>query len=319
MFTPTHDMKKITAVVLNWNRPVDTVDCVRSLQNSGYPDLDIVVVDNASTDGSVARISSELPAVPLLRSSTNGGYSAGNNLGVRHALANGADYVLILNNDVIVTPGFLQPMVAEAEADPSIGIVTCDARFQSDHSRSYPTGGHIRFLRGAAVVLSKRERSQRSIVEFVSGCILLVRRAVFETVGLLDESFFMYFEDYEFSRRVTSAYKIVYTPEATVYHRSGGGDRWAVQTPTYLHYMARNRFLAFRSEPAAYRAYLMLVGGAAAVAKSAAILAHSVGTGRGTTARQQLGALWSGLFAGIRIAIRPAPKTRVTVPTPGTP
>jgi GT2 family glycosyltransferase len=278
-----------------------------------------VVVDNASTDDSVARISSELPDVPLLRSSTNGGYSAGNNLGIRHALSGGADYVLIINNDVIVTPGFLQPMVAEGEADPTIGIVTCDARFQSDHSRSYPTGGRISFIRGAAAVLSKRERSQRVTVDFVSGCILLVRRTVFETLGLLDESFFMYFEDYEFSRRVSGPYKIVYTPAATVYHRSGGGDSWAAQTPTYLHYMARNRFLAFRSEPAPYRAYLMLVGGAAAAAKSAAVLSHAVRTGRGGTAKQQLGALWSGLLAGIRIAIRPTPKGQVTLPSSGTP
>jgi GT2 family glycosyltransferase len=308
-------MKKVTAVVLNWNRPIDTVDCVRSLQDSGYPDLDIVVVDNASTDDSVARIQSALPGVPIIRSPINGGYAAGNNLGVRHALANGADYVLILNNDVIVNPGFLQPMVSEAEADPSVGIVTCDARFQSDHSRSYPTGGRISFLRGAALALPRRERSQRMTVDFVSGCILLVRRAVFEAVGLLDESFFMYFEDYEFSRRVASSYQLVYTPHATVYHRSGGGDRWAAQTPTYLHYMARNRFLAFRNESAAYRSYLVLVGSAIAVAKSVAILVDVVRTGRGTTARQQLRALWSGLWAGVRISVRP-PKVGVTVPAP---
>jgi hypothetical protein len=84
--------------------------------------------------------------------------------------------------------------------------------------------------------------------------------------------------------------------------------------------MARNRFLAFRGEPAAYRGYLMLVGGAAAVAKSAAIVGHTVRTGRGGTARQQLGALWSGLFAGIRIAISPAPQAaRSTVPSSETP
>jgi GT2 family glycosyltransferase len=308
-------MKKVTAVVLNWNRPIETVECVRSLQESGYSDLDIIVVDNASTDDSVARIQSVLRGVPIIRSAINGGYAAGNNLGVRHALANGAAYVLILNNDVVVTPGFLQPMVNEAETDPSIGVVTCDARFQSDHSRSYPTGGKVRFLRGAAVALNKQERSQRLIVDFVSGCILLVPRAVFETLGLLDERFFMYFEDYEFSRRVATAYKLVYTPAATVYHLSGGGDRWSVQTPTYLHYMARNRFLAFRNEAAAYRFYLVLVGSVAAMAKSGSIVAHAVRTGRGGTAKSQLGALWSGLLAGVRISISRDQGGRVTVPS----
>ncbi len=311
-------MKKVTAVVLNWNRSVDTIDCVRSLQQSGYPDLNIVVVDNASTDDSVAKIESALPRVTIIRSPTNGGYAAGNNIGIRQALANGANYVLILNNDVLVEPGFLQPMVGEAEADSSVGIVTCDARFQSDHTRAYPTGGRMKFWRGAATALPSRERSQRTTVDFVSGCILLVPRAVFEKVGLLDESFFMYFEDYEFSRRVATSYQLVYTPDATVYHRSGGGDRWAVQTPTYLHYMARNRFLAFRNESAAYRAYLVLVGSAIAVAKSIAILGHGLRTGHIATARQQLGALWSGLLAGFRISVSPPPKPSLTPRGQGT-
>ena len=311
-------MKKITAVVLNWNRPIDTIDCVRSLQQSGYRDLHVVVVDNASTDDSVARIQSALPGVRIIRSPINGGYAAGNNIGIRHALANGSDYVLILNNDVIVTPGSLQAMVREAEADSAVGIVTCDARFQSDHTRSYPTGGRINLWRGAAVALSRRERSQRTAVDFVSGCILLVPRAVFEKVGLLDETFFMYFEDYEFSRRVATFYQLLYTPDAAVYHLSGGGDRWAVQTPTYLYYMARNRFLAFRNESAAYRFYLALVGSAIAVAKSTAILSHAVRTGRGTQARQQLGALWSGLLAGFRISVSPPPKPSLTPRGQGT-
>jgi GT2 family glycosyltransferase len=304
-------MKKITAVVLNWNRPDDTVACVRSLQQSEYPELSIVVVDNASIDDSIATIQSAVPDVPIIRSPTNGGYAAGNNLGIRHALAGGADYVLILNNDVIVEPGFLKPMVGEAEADPSIGIVTCDARFQSDHSRSYPTGGRIDYLRGAGVAMSRQERSRRADVAFVSGCILLVRREVFETLGLLDESYFMYFEDFEFSRRVAGRYRLVYTPEATVYHRSGGGDSWAVQTPTYLYYMARNRFLAFRRASAAYRAYLVLASGVVAAAKSVSILLHASRTRGGAVARGQLGALWGGLLAGVRLSFGPLPKMSV--------
>jgi GT2 family glycosyltransferase len=303
-------MKPVAAVVLNWNGAADTIACVKSLQHSDYPDLDIVVVDNASTDDSVARIQSDLPGVPIISCPTNGGYSAGNNVGVRHALANGADYILILNNDVIVTLGFLQPMVAEAEGDPTVGIVTCDARFATDHSRSYPTGGKISLVRGAGVALPVGERSRRSVVDFVSGCILLVRRAVFETVGFLDESFFMYFEDVEFSRRVAKSFQLVYTPDAVVYHRSGGGDSWATQTPTYLHYMARNRFLAFRNEPIAYRGYLMLVGCTAAAAKSASILLRAFSSGRGRDPQQQLSALWSGLAAGVRISITRAAQSR---------
>jgi GT2 family glycosyltransferase len=185
-------------------------------------------------------------------------------------------------------------MVAELEADAGVGIVTCDAKFQSDTTRPYPTGGRLSRLRGAGVTLPKSERSHRSVVDFVSGCILLVRREVFEKVGLFDESFFLYFEDVEFSRRAGSVYRFVYTTLAKVYHRSGGGDAWSRQTPTYLYYMARNRFLAFRGEPVPYRAYLAAMSLASATAKSGAILSRGRDRGR------QLGALWRGLLAGIK-------------------
>ena len=285
-------MKQVTAVVLNWNAPDDTIRCVQSLRDSGYSGLDVVIVDNASTDDSVARFRAELPDVTLLTRATNGGYAAGNNEGIKHALAQGADYVLVLNNDVVVTRGFLDPMVAEAEADPAVALVTCDARFQSDTSRPYPTGGRISWWRGAGVALSGASRRERTQVDFVSGCILLMRRDLFETVGFFDESFFMYFEDVDFSRRVSRRFRMVYTPRATVYHRSGGGDAWSRQTPTYLYFMARNRVRAFRDRSLPYRAYLVAVSFAAAVSKSVAILVS------GRRRDQQLGALWRGFVAG---------------------
>ena len=285
-------MKHIIAVVLNWNAADDTLACVRSLLESGYEGLDVVVVDNASSDDSVSRLRAELPDIPLLMRPSNGGYAAGNNAGIKYALEHAADYVLVLNNDVVVTRGFLDPMLAELEADPTVALVTCDARFQSDTSRPYPTGGRISWWRGAGVALSGPSRHERTLVDFVSGCILLMRRDLFEKVGFFDESFFMYFEDVDYSRRVSRQFRMVYTPKATVYHRSGGGDAWSRQTPTYLYYMTRNRVRAFRDRSAFYRAYLVLVSFAAAVSKSVAIL---VGGGRRD---QQLGALWRGFVAG---------------------
>jgi GT2 family glycosyltransferase len=285
-------MKHIIAVVLNWNAADYTLACVRSLLDSGYKGLDVVLVDNASSDDSVGRLRSELADIPLLTRPSNDGYAAGNNAGIKYALAHGADYVLVLNNDVVVTRGFLEPMLAEAEADPTVALVTCDARFQSDTSRPYPTGGRISWWRGAGVALSGPSRHERTLVDFVSGCILLMRRDLFEKVGFFDESFFMYFEDVDFSRRVSRQFRMVYTPKATVYHRSGGGDAWSRQTPTYLYYMARNRVRAFRDRSVFYRAYLVLVSFAAAVSKSVAILVS------GSRRNQQLGALWRGFVAG---------------------
>lgn len=295
-------MKKVGAVVLNWNGPDDTIKCVHSLRESGYPELDVVVVDNASTDDSLARFAGEIPNERVIACASNGGYAAGNNAGIKEALARGAEYVLVINNDVLVTKGFLEPMLAEAVSDAGVGIVTCDARFQSDPSRTYPTGGRISLLRAAGVKLSRRDRGRRAVVDFVSGCILLVRREVFEKVGLFDERFFMYAEDVEFSRRAGAAFRFVYTPNAVVYHRSGGGDRWSKQTPTYLYYMSRNRFIVFRDEPAAYRIYLALMVLGVAVAKSVSIAAGKLATPSSGQVREQLSALWGGWIAGLRSA-----------------
>jgi len=113
-----------------------------------------------------------------------------------------------------------------------------------------------------------------------------------DTPALRKNPVFMYFEDVDYSRRVSRHFRMVYTPKATVYHRSGGGDAWSRQTPTYLYYMTRNRVRAFRDRSAFYRAYLVLVSFAAAVSKSVAIL---VG---GRRRDQQLGALWRGFVAG---------------------
>lgn len=298
-------MKRVIAVVLNWNGPDDIIACVNSLRASGYEALDIVVVDNASTDDSVKRFRSEIPGVPLLIQPSNGGYAMGNNAGIKYALARDADFVLVINNDVVVRPGFLEPMLEEMVADPAVGIVTCDARFQSDMSRSYPTGGSISRVLGAGVTLPRRKRDRRTTVDFVSGCILLIRREVFEKLGLFDESFFMYFEDVEFSMRVGRMFRMVYTPNATVYHRSGGGDTWATQTPTYLYYMARNRFIAFRGAPAAYRAYLLMPSAVAVLAKSVAIAWHAVRNGSSRQASGQLKALWTGFLAGVKTLAAP--------------
>jgi len=308
-------VKRVTAVVLNWNGPDDTIACVMSLRDSGHEGLDIVIVDNASSDHSVARFRAEIPDVPLLTRPANGGYATGNNVGIRYALEHGADFVLVVNNDVVVTRHFLEPMLAEMEADRAVGIVTCEAKFQSDTSRLYPTGGSISWFRGAGVMLPRRKRYQRTVVDFVSGCILLVRREVFEKLGLFDESFFMYFEDVEFSRRVGQKYRMVYTPAATVYHRSGGGKSWAGQTTTYLYYMARNRFIAFQEEPAVYRAYLVLVSVASAFAKSAAIASHVLAGGSNAAAGSQLKALWGGFLAGAR-TLTDSPRDRSS-PTKG--
>lgn len=290
----------VIAVVLNWNGYDDTAKCVLSLQKAAYANLQIILVDNASTDGSAGRLQQDFPALPFLKLSHNGGYAAGNNAGIKLALERQADYVLVVNNDVIVEPDFLTPMVELAEKNPAAGVVTCKALLQSGNGRIYCTGGNISRLRCGGIPLPPHERDREGEVQFISGCILLARREVFEKAGSFDERFFMYFEDVEFSRRVNRQFKLIYTPRSIVYHKSGGGDKWKNYTETYLYYTSRNRLWVFQNESRAYRAYVLLYGFLNAFAKSAVIAAHSLAAQRHENrSGQRLLALWRGMRDGM--------------------
>ena len=134
-------------------------------------------------------------------------------------------------------------------------------------------------------------------VDYVCGVLLLVRREVFETVGLLEESFFMYFEDVEFSRRVLKRYRLAYTARAIAYHMSGGGKGWKSYTELYLYYHTRNRLRVFRKESRTYRAYVAGFTIANAAAKAAVIARNCVSDP--AKMLRQWKALWRGLTDGL--------------------
>lgn len=115
---------RVTIVVLNWNNGLDTLACLGSLVALNDPAYDVLVVDNGSTDDSVARIRTAYPDVTLIETGANLGYAGGNNVGIRNALVHGADFVCLLNNDVTVAPDFLAPLLAAMGSQPDVGVVT---------------------------------------------------------------------------------------------------------------------------------------------------------------------------------------------------
>ena len=214
----------VTVVVLNWNGFEDTRRCVESLRRLDYPSLSIIVVDNGSTDDSAARIEAELPEVELIRSERNLGFAGGVNLGIRRALEGDAAYVWLLNNDATAEPGTLSALVDEAERDEHVGIVGGVLRDPS--GRVEWGGGRINRWTG----VSRPARPGRRL-DYVSGACMLVRRAVFDEVGLFDEAFFFYFEDADLCARARQAgWRLAVAPEARVEHEVGASVKpagWA--------------------------------------------------------------------------------------------
>ncbi|HDD24662.1 MAG TPA: glycosyltransferase family 2 protein [Chloroflexi bacterium] len=250
----------VVIIVLNWNRKDDTLACLESLRQVTYPDFETVVVDNGSTDGSVPAIRARFPGQPVIETGENLGFAEGNNVGLRYARERGADYALLLNNDVEVAPDFLTRLIEVIDADPSIGVVGPMIYYFDLPDTIWSAGGHIDWARGRSSMIGVDERhNERSHitreVDFVSGCALLVRMSALEKAGDLDSRFFMYYEETEWCVRIRRAgYRIMHVPQAKIWHKIKPNAR--ADSPLAHYYMTRNRLLFLKATGAGVRSWL---------------------------------------------------------------
>lgn len=217
---------KVSIILLNLNAYKDTSECLGSLAEVRYPNFEVIVVDNGSTDDSSERLQNEFPCIKALRSEENVGFAEGNNLGIRQALEDGADYVLLLNNDTVVDPDFLTHLIKMGEANPRIGVLGPKIFYFSDPARIWYAGGKVGYLtaRCQHLGLGKLDGDgkfmQPAETFFVTGCALTVKAGVIREVGLLDPGLFVYWEDADFCSRVREAgYQCMFVPEARIWHK----------------------------------------------------------------------------------------------------
>jgi GT2 family glycosyltransferase len=230
---------RVVAVVLNWNLPADTCACVRSLLASDYPNLSVVVVDNGSSDDSVGILRREWPDLPLVRLPDNLGYAGGNNAGIRQALESGAEYVLLVNNDAFLARDAIDKLVDATNNHVGVAVPRIDVRSTGDLWNAGARRGRIVPL---PRLVEERDLAagQPLSLDFAVGCVLLVRRDVFESVGLLDQRYFAYYEDLDFSSRVRAAgFAIVAIPGARAWHEVGASTRHDTPRRTYLQLRSR--------------------------------------------------------------------------------
>jgi GT2 family glycosyltransferase len=241
---------RIFTIVLNYRDTDDTLRCIRSLRESSYRWQFVVVVDNGSDDRSAAILREGLPATMLITSEENLGYAGGNNLGIRHALKRGADYVWILNPDTEVQPETLERMVRTMTRYPEIGIAGGRVLNGRNGGKTiWFNGGRIDWTTGARTSHIDSGRLDSAVpddrihdVDYVTGASMLVRRQVFDDVGLLPERYFLYFEETDFNVRAHRlGWRMVVDPRARLMHyqRSWG----SVPGPQYIYYITRNQLL----------------------------------------------------------------------------
>jgi GT2 family glycosyltransferase len=224
----------IAIIVLTWNGRDLTLDCLRSLEDVSTPRLRIIVVDNASTDGTADAVRGRNDRrVTLIENAANLGFAAGNNVAIRRALDEGAEFVLLLNNDTLVAPDFVDHLLRPMLATPEVGITAPKIYFAQPRDQIWFAGGEISMWRGVTRHTGIRERDRGQYdrehdIDYATGCAFLARRAVFEKIGDLDAGYRAYFEDADFCVRAREAgFRIRYVPSARVWHRisaSTGGQ-----------------------------------------------------------------------------------------------
>jgi len=240
-------------VILNWNLKDDTAECVASVLDSGYPNFRVLVVDNASADGSVDYLRRSFPTIEIIANPTNLGFAAGNNVGIRHALSAQADYVLLLNNDTTVDEAMLSELVACAEADPAIGIVAPMVLYYQERNRIWRFGERVHRWLPVPVSVGRNQIDRGQFagpvkVDYVAFCAVLIKRMVLETVGLLDERFFFSYEDADFCRRARNAgYRVVGQPGARVWHKVARSAQKDALNISYQR--AKSRAVFYRRHP----------------------------------------------------------------------
>jgi GT2 family glycosyltransferase len=222
---------KTACIVLNWNGWQDTIGCLNALEKCTYPDLTVIVVDNGSSDDSVDRIRSAHPDVLLLESGKNLGFAGGNNIGIRHAMAHGAEYIWLLNNDTEPTPDALSALVAKALADPHIGAVASICYYADSPSKVQAwAGARVNLWIGYA--RNTTEPHEDDWFDSLYGASLLLRTVVLQECGLLDEGFFLYLEETEFCLRLREkGWRLAAASDSRVLHKvnaSTGGDKIVV-------------------------------------------------------------------------------------------
>ncbi len=233
---------RVALVVLNWNDWEATRRCLDSLAGLSYPRRETIVVDNGSEDGSPDLVAEGFPAVKMIRLPANRGYGAGMNAGIQAALAEGADFVLCLNNDMTVGPGFLEPLVEAARNEKTVPY---PAIYQGDHPNLVDNAGNRVSYTGLTGLLAHGATETPAGLEADYTELPLLPRALLAQIGAYKEEYFAFYEDVDLGARIrASGWVIRLVPESKVYHWRGRTTRRIPGLVSY--YSVRNRLLMTR-------------------------------------------------------------------------
>lgn len=252
----------VGVVVLNWNRPDDTLACLRSVRDQRIAKTEVVLVDNGSNDNSVLLARQEFPEITIIETGSNLGYAAGNNVGIKYCLQRGFEFILVLNNDTLLDKNCVFYLLSDLRAHKRAAAVAPKSFYSDRPTIIYYAGGEIDA--GGATIqigLDRLDRSDYDVAcetQWLTGCAILIRAETLQKIGLFEEKYFLMFEDSDWSLRARrNGYVLRFVPAAKLWHKVSAsfGSTWS---PLYMYYYSRNSFLwlernfSYRSTPRLY-------------------------------------------------------------------
>jgi GT2 family glycosyltransferase len=290
-------MPPVTIIIVAWNQLEKTLACLDTVSALEYPHLRALLVDNGSEPPLAEFVGARHSIIEVLQLPRNLGFAGGYNAGLHRALEGQSRYYLLLNNDTLLEPGMLAKLVDEIESDRDIGLVTAKIYYVTEPRRIWTVGANLNvFLDlkdGGKDQIDRGQWDAPRDIDFAPFAAILIRREVLEQVGMLDEGYFLYYEDMDYCRRARAAgWRLRLRPDALVFHNvsasTGGRD-----SPLERYWMAQSSGRYFRTHGRGPRLLLIIPFRLASALKMTARLLLQ---GK----RDALRAYWAGLWIGWR-------------------
>lgn len=254
----------LSIIIVNWNLKEDTIECIESLLKAGALLNQIILVDNGSTDGSIPAINNHFTnSVHIIDAENNLGFAQGNNLGIEYALRQNSKWILLINNDTLVAPNFIEELHQATITSPEFSIITPLILYYDKPSKIWYLGDHLIGNTLLTINYYKNRDVNQKIpsvvpIDFANGCAMMINRKVLEQIGLLDAALFMYAEDVDFCWRARLAgFKFACITTARIWHKISKSSESDRSSARYLR--IRNQIYFYRRYSKGYQLFIILI------------------------------------------------------------
>ena len=238
--------KELAIILVNWNQYELTNSCVKSILNCSYKNFKIILVDNCSKDKSVTKLKKDFPNVHFIQNNSNLGFTGANNKGIQYAKSEDYEYIMLLNNDTEVDENFIEPLLNRLNSEKELGAVQPLILNFQNKKTVWNFGGRFNKFFGIPVTLNKNielnSLQNESLTEWISGCCFVFRSSLVDLIGYLDDDYFVYYEDADYSLKIkNTGYNLGIVNESIIYHHEGKSwiqkKSWEGLVSPYTHYL----------------------------------------------------------------------------------